>query len=245
MTRHDKEPDPTPPASLRIAAAAAPLRQQVVERMREAIAEGRFMPGERLIERELCELLGVSRTSLREALRELETDGIVTNLANRGVIVSTISPRGAREIYEARELLESFVAQRFAELASSAQIAELERCVDALEASYRAEQGVVAAKRRFYDAFVAGADHDLAALMLRSIQLRASQLRVMTLSDPDRSKRSIAEIRVLMSALKKRDATAAAQAARIHVRNAGTLALRLLERGPRPGAERPVSASTK
>lgn len=125
-----------PPAArtspvLRIAAAAAPLRQQVVSAVRDAVAEGRYLPGERLVERELCELMGVSRTCLREALRELENDGIVTSVPNRGVIVSTIGLRDAREIYEMRAMLEGLLAERFARMASSAQLTALEQAVDA------------------------------------------------------------------------------------------------------------------
>lgn len=230
---------PTPRTSpvLRIAAAAAPLRQQVVSSLRDAVAEGRFLPGDRLVERELCELLGVSRTCLREALRELENDGIVTSLPNRGVVVSTIGARDAREIYEMRAVLEGLLAERFARLASSAQMAELEHSVEALAQAYETGAGLLQAKRLFYEALMAGADHDLAASMLRSIQLRASQLRVMTLSDPDRSRHSIAEIRLLLKAIKKRDPEAAQAAARKHVQNAGTLALRLLER-PAVAAQR-------
>lgn len=230
---------PTPRTSpvLRIAAAAAPLRQQVVGSLREAVAEGRFLPGDRLVERELCELLGVSRTCLREALRELENDGIVTSLPNRGVVVSTIGARDAREIYEMRAVLEGLLAERFARLASSAQMVELEHSVEALAQAYETGVGLLQAKRLFYEALMAGADHDLAASMLRSIQLRASQLRVMTLSDPDRSRHSIAEIRLLLKAIKKRDPEAAQAAARKHVQNAGTLALRLLER-PAVAAQR-------
>lgn len=230
---------PTPRTSpvLRIAAAAAPLRQQVVGSLREAVAEGRFLPGDRLVERELCELLGVSRTCLREALRELENDGIVTSLPNRGVVVSTIGARDAREIYEMRAVLEGLLAERFARLASSAQMVELEHSVEALAQAYETGAGLLQAKRLFYEALMAGADHDLAASMLRSIQLRASQLRVMTLSDPDRSRHSIAEIRLLLKAIKKRDPEAAQAAARKHVQNAGTLALRLLER-PAVAAQR-------
>lgn len=227
---------------LRIAPAAAPLRQQVVGALREAVAEGRFLPGDRLVERELCELLGVSRTCLREALRELENDGIVTSLPNRGVVVSTISPRDAREIYEMRAQLEGLLAERFARLASSIQLAELERSVEDLAQAYEANTGLLQAKRAFYETLMAGADHDLAASMLRSIQMRASQLRVMTLSDPDRSRQSIAEIRALLRAIKKRDPDAALNAARKHVQNAGALALRLLER---PSTPSPAVAMTR
>lgn len=217
------------PGELRVAAASAPLRQQVVERLREAIAQGRFRPGERLIERELCELLGVSRTSLREALRELETDGIVTSVPNRGVVVTVIDAEGADEIYDLRQMLESRIAARFAERASDDEIALLERRVETLAAAYRSGQGLLQAKSAFYDALMAGSGHRLATLMLRSIQLRAGQLRLLTLSDPDRSERSLVEIRELLGAIKRRDVAAAAEAAAEHVRNAGEFALRLLK----------------
>lgn len=216
---------------LRVVATPAPLRHQVVQRLRGAIAEGHFRPGDRLVERELCEQLGVSRTSLREALRELENDGLVTSLANRGVIVSTISPQSAREVYEVRGVLEALIARRFAVHASAAQMAELGQRIDELAEAHAAQAGVVAAKQAFYEALMAGADHQLAASMLRSIQLRASQLRVMTLSDPERARHSIAEIRALFKALKRRDPDAAAAAALQHVQNAGALALRLLGAG--------------
>ncbi|MFO1327972.1 MAG: GntR family transcriptional regulator [Rubrivivax sp.] len=241
MAQSPRSTPSTPAPRLRVVATPAPLRQQVVQRLRGAIAEGHFRPGDRLVERELCEQLGVSRTSLREALRELENDGIVTSLANRGVIVSTISDQSAREVYEVRGLLEALIARRFAEHASAAQLAELGQRIDALAQAYASQDGVVTAKHAFYEALMAGADHQLAASMLRGIQLRASQLRVMTLSDPERARHSIAEIRALFKALKRRDPDAAAAAALQHVHNAGTLALRLLgaaDAVPAPAAPR-------
>jgi len=66
--------------SMRIAAVAAPVRQQVAEALRGAITSGRFAPGQRLVEKDLCELTGVSRASVREALRQLETEGLIETL---------------------------------------------------------------------------------------------------------------------------------------------------------------------
>jgi GntR family transcriptional regulator, trigonelline degradation regulator len=220
-------------SSFRIAAAAAPLRQQVGDRIREAIADGRFPPGERLIERELCELLGVSRTSLREALRELESEGLVSNVPNKGIVVSTISPSGAREIYEVREMFEALLAQRFAVHATDAQIARLELAVRGLEAAYVSMSGILQAKNQFYEVLIEGAGHELAATMLRTIQVRAGQLRRTTLALPERAVASITEIRALLSAIKARDAQAAHAAATTHVRNAAELAVRLLEQQQR------------
>jgi GntR family transcriptional regulator, trigonelline degradation regulator len=201
-----------------------------VAALRDAIARGHYQAGERLVERELCERLAISRASLREALRELETDGVVVSLVNRGVFVSTISVRSAREVYQIRAMLESILAERCALYASKAQILALEESVEQLAQAYATGRGVVQAKNGFYESLASGADHDLAASMLRGIQLRASQLRLLTLADPDRVRHSLSEIRAVVRAIKKRDSAGAMAAARTHVENAGALALRLLER---------------
>lgn len=90
---------------------AAPVREQVGSQLRQAIVSGQLAPGTRLIERELCTLLGVSRTSLREALRHLEGDGLVTNIPHKGMVVSTITWEEAEEIYEVRAVVEGLAGR--------------------------------------------------------------------------------------------------------------------------------------
>src|ERR1700761_8226731 len=122
-------------ASLRVATPPT-LRHQIVERLKEAIELGQFAPGARLIDRELCERMGVSRTSIREALRELEAAGLITTLPNKGSIVSVVSPEMARSIYEVRAVLEGLAARLFARRASLQQIADLKQAVDDLASLY-------------------------------------------------------------------------------------------------------------
>ena len=86
---------------------ATPLRKQAEESLRKAILSGRYDAGERLKERQLMESLGVSRTLLREALRQIEAEGLVTLVPNRGPVVSVLSYEDAEEIYEVRGILES------------------------------------------------------------------------------------------------------------------------------------------
>src|SRR3954466_2792457 len=90
------------------------VRSMVAQKLREAIMSGTLKPGQRLIERELCELMGVSRPSIREALRLLEADGLVNTIPNRGPIVSTVSLEEAEQIYAARALLEGYIARECA-----------------------------------------------------------------------------------------------------------------------------------
>src|SRR5579885_3504051 len=90
---------------------AAPVREQVGARLRQAIVTGHFQPGARLIERELCTLLGVSRTSLREALRQLESDGLVVNIPHKGLVVATMTREEAEEIYQVRAAMEGLAGR--------------------------------------------------------------------------------------------------------------------------------------
>jgi DNA-binding GntR family transcriptional regulator len=76
---------------MHISPSVAPLRREIEMRLRAAIIDGRFKPGDRLIEREMCELLGVSRASLREALRQLEAEELVTIVPHRGPVVSALT----------------------------------------------------------------------------------------------------------------------------------------------------------
>jgi len=92
--------------NLQISKKNATLRLRVEDNIREAISSGSFRPGEKLVERKLCESMGVGRTSVREALRQLEADGIITSVPHRGPTVSTISIDEGRQLYELRALLE-------------------------------------------------------------------------------------------------------------------------------------------
>lgn len=92
------------------------LRHQVENVLRQAITSGRFAPGARLIERELCETLGVSRTSVREALRRLEAEKLVRSVPHKGPVVAIMSKQEATELYAIRRLLEGFAAENLREL---------------------------------------------------------------------------------------------------------------------------------
>ena len=107
-------------SALRVSKDHETLREKTVERLREALLNQFFAPGDRLIERELCELTGVSRTSVREALRLLESEGLIETIPNRGPIVASLSAEDAQYIYEVREALEGLAGRLFAERASDA-----------------------------------------------------------------------------------------------------------------------------
>jgi DNA-binding GntR family transcriptional regulator len=109
------------------------LRTQVEERLRNAILDGRYRAGQKLVERELCELTGASRSILREALVSLESSGLIERESNRGYSVSLLSVRQIYEIFELRASLETLAAELFAERASDAEMAKLESLLAELE----------------------------------------------------------------------------------------------------------------
>lgn len=206
------------------------LRQLVAGRLRDAIETGQFPQGMRLIERDLCERLGVSRTSVREALRDLEGSGLITTQANRGPIVSIITLEMAKSIYEVRVVLEGLAARLFAANATAAQMMALQ---DAVERLALVHQNFSAAKflrvkSEFYQVLLAGAGNPVAADMLRVIHTRVSQLRATSLSDPARASASMAEIRAFVEALAARDEETASRLCVQHIQNAAGAALRMM-----------------
>lgn len=207
------------------------LYAQVADTLRNAIVVGELVPGERLVERTLCERMGVSRTSLREAMRELEIEGLVTNLPNRGLIVSVVDPKVAKDIYDVRESLEALVCRLFCENATEDDIERCKSVYDELMDAYR--QGIpsdmIATKARFYDVLIAGANNAEAERMLRSIHMRASQLRMISLSDSERRKASKEELAALLESLVNRRAEDAERLAKGHVRKAAHFALGMIE----------------
>lgn len=218
-------------SSLRVEAAATPVRSQVVAKLRRAIIEQRFTTGTRLREKELCELTGVSRTSVREALCHLQAENLVELIPNRGPIVARITQTGAREVYEVREALEGMAGRLFATRATDAQVGELAAVADAMadEVAAGRTAELVLLKDRFYAVLFAGAGNREAERMTEILRARVTMLRGQTLAFPGRARRTLDEIRAIVAAVTDRDPARAEAACRAHVAAAGAVALDLLQ----------------
>jgi DNA-binding GntR family transcriptional regulator len=207
---------------------AAPLREQACDALRQAIIGLELPPGYRLVERELIERLGVSRTTVREALRELESEGLVTVIPQRGAVVATLSAREAADLYEARVAIEALVVRRFVERAPDPAIADLRAEVDEFARLAEIEgdiRSMLAAKDRFYDVLVRGAGSPPLRQLLGGLQARVRQLRATSLSQDDRPKRAAEELRALVDAVAARDIDAAERLCCAHVRAAASTGL--------------------
>jgi GntR family transcriptional regulator, trigonelline degradation regulator len=216
--------------SLSVTRTVAPVRQQVLENVRRAIVEGRFRPAERLVERELCALTGASRSSVREALRQLETEGLIETLPDRGPVVRTISAAETEDLYQVRALLEGLVGRLFASRASDEEIQELREAVDDLSKALRSSDAAAAlrAKDHFYDVLRTGCRNATLDALLQSLHNRISLLRATTLAQPGRAKETLVEMDRIIVAIEKRDPDASSKACVEHVEAAASVALRVL-----------------
>jgi len=207
------------------------LRNHVENFLRDAIMTGRFKPGERLVERELCELLDVSRPSLREALRKLEAEKLITTVLHRGPVVASIKPSEARDLFAVRAMMEAYAAQEFTRLANDETIRLFERAVRNLhKAAERSDrEQLLVAKSELYDVMLDTCGNQLIKEILVGLFSRIHLLRATSFSRPDRLSESLREIDHLLKCIKSRDADAAYEAARVHVIKAEQAALAMLE----------------
>jgi DNA-binding GntR family transcriptional regulator len=206
-----------------------PLRRdQVLERLRNAIIAGHFKPGDRLIERELCERMGVSRTSIREALRRLEAEQLILVEPRRGPVVTRVTRKQVAEIYEVRALLEAALVRRFTEKAHDADIAALRGIYENLRLARAAEDipRIVALTKRLIEHMIDAVDHELIGDMLRKLIARISVVRVLAIAIPGRLEESGRELAIVMDAIERRDGESAARALTTYVGNAAEAALR-------------------
>ena len=220
--------------ALEVPKIAAPLRQQVENVLRRAIVEGRLEPSRRLTERELMEMTGVSRTLVREALRQLESDGLIAVVPNKGAVVRELTIAEGKELYAIRGVLEGLAARLFAQHADEAKLAELIRTAETVIAAYRDDdhRSVLETKNRFYDVLAEGAGSDTLSAMLNGLRARIWRWRALGITHPrrapQRAKEAVQDLRNLCAALRRRDADAAERAARDQASHGAVSALRLL-----------------
>jgi len=217
----------------RVAREASTLRHQVTEAIRNAIAAGHYEAGTRMPEKELCELTGVSRTLVREALRQLESEGLVQVIPHKGPIVAKMTVEQAAGTYEVREVLEALAARRFAEYATDEHMNQIEAAFADVRRAYESGKVVdrLEAKNIFYTRLVEGGGNEAIGLALHMINSRTMLLRGRSLSRENRWQQSLLELEALLEALRKRDPEAAHRLATEHVRMAAKAALSSFDEG--------------
>lgn len=213
----------------------APIREQVAAILRDAIVNMELLPGQVLVERELCEMTSASRPSVREALRQLESEGLVESRNGRGTVVAAPTRERAEQLYEVRAELEGMAVELFTLRADEERRAALRTAFAAVEESVRrGDGGMLAAKDELYRVLIEGAGNPILSEMVAGLQRRVTQLRALTLTSPGRPAASLAEIRAIVEAIEAGDAAAARRAASFHVSEAARTALTFVRQEAEP-----------
>jgi DNA-binding GntR family transcriptional regulator len=208
------------------------VRAIVAQKLREAIMSGNLKPGQRLVERELCEMMGVSRPSIREALRLLEADGLVNTVPHRGPMVSTISLDEARQLYAARAVLEGFAGRECARLHDPAVVRRIGDALTRLKAALAKSDmiAVLEAKTDFYAALIGGCQNAFIERMLKPLHDRITLLRITSMSQPKRINKSLREVTAIWRAVQSGDEDLAERCCVDHVKAAAVAALDMIQR---------------
>jgi DNA-binding GntR family transcriptional regulator len=220
--------------SLRVVRPEKTLRELALERMRDAILASHFKPSERLVERDLCTQLGVSRTIVREVLRHLESEGLVATAGTRGPVVAVTTPEQALQIYEIRGALEGMAARACADRHDPKLADALQAALDRIKAAYgRARMDLVLEETtEFYRLLFGGAQRDVAWGIVNSLTARINRLRSMTIKTPGRDTEGPSQMQKIVDAVRSGDGEAAFRAAQDHVGIASSIARDLLAGAP-------------
>jgi DNA-binding GntR family transcriptional regulator len=209
-------------ASLNLRVSPKTVQQQAVEKLREAIIQGMFQPGDRLIEAELCEMLGVSRPSIREALRSLEAERLVSIIPNRGPHIPILTWEHATEIYQVRALLEGEAAFIAAKRATAEDLKLMRASLAAFGKAVRANNATteISATSEFYGHILRICGNRIIEETLQGLLARINFLRGRSMSRPGRVKVSLQEMKAIFDAIAAKNGNAARAAAVKHVENA-------------------------
>ncbi|GAC1557550.1 MAG: GntR family transcriptional regulator [Polyangiales bacterium] len=217
-----------------------PLRDRIHDRLRSAILSGELSPGTPVIEAELANRLGASRTPVREALRRLEAEGLLEPRGLRGSVVRALASDDVDCIFEIREALESLAARRAARTIREADLRKLEGHVAQMRAAVDDANEMERQDTAFHDVILAAASGDRLKRMLTDLREELIAYRFLSLSDSDRRRATIVEHEDILAALRAHDEQAAATRIAAHIANARTAVLRLAQA---PNGKRPTDVA--
>lgn len=216
---------------LQIKRQTVTLRTLVEDKIRAMIAAGLLKPGQRLIERELCSQLGVGRTSIREALRQLEAEGLVTTFPHRGPTVTTLTAEDAKHLYAVRAILEGYAGRMFAQRHDAKEVAALSAASKQLAAAAKSQdrQALIKSKTDFYAVLLEGSGNPYVKQMLTILHNRITVLRATSMMQPHRLESSLQEIDEICAAVQRGDGDGAEAACIAHIEAAAKVAIGVLQ----------------
>lgn len=198
-----------------------PLRDIVFDYMKNAIITGELKPGERLMEVQLAEKLGVSRTPVREAIRKLELEGLVVMVPRKGAYVSDLDTRDLLNVLEIRGSLEGLAASLAAERITDEEIRELNSIVDEFYKSIETNdhEALVKCDKAFHDLIFAASRNDKLVQIMNNLQEHVHRFRVRYINEEKKSKKLYQEHKKILESLEERNADNARKWAEKHIYN--------------------------
>ncbi|HEX3031441.1 MAG TPA: GntR family transcriptional regulator [Bacillota bacterium] len=199
-----------------------PLREIVFETLREAIINGDLEPGERMMEIQLADEMGVSRTPVREAIRKLELEGFVVMIPRKGAYVAGISIKDIADVFEIRAALEGLAAGLAADRITEDEIEALERCL--VKVAECAESNnldmLISADTDFHELLYKASRNDRLVQIVSNLREQIQRFRTTSLAQPGRMKVALEEHKQIVEAICSRNVELASKLAREHIENA-------------------------
>lgn len=198
-----------------------PLRDVVFNTLRQAILTGELKPGERLMEIHLANKLGVSRTPIREAIRKLELEGLVTMIPRRGAEVAQITGKSLQDVLEVRRSLDALCAELACERISDEEIIELEAACQAFDEATKTRdtRAIAAADVALHDIIVKATGNKRLVQLVNNLAEQMYRYRFEYIKDFSMHTTLIDEHRIIFEAIRNKDKITAAKAAITHIDN--------------------------
>lgn len=197
------------------------LHDEIAVRLRDMLMEGDLRPGTKVPERELCELFGVSRTPMREALKVLASEGLLQLMPNRGAIVAQISGDEIAELFPIMGALEGLAAELACERMTADELAHIETLHAEMVERYRQRDWLTYTKlnRAIHEAIFAAASNQELSSMFQTLLVRTHAVRFVTRKSPERWREAVDEHEAMMISLRARDAAHLGQLMRLHLKH--------------------------
>lgn len=198
-----------------------PLRDVVFNTLRQAILRGELKPGERLMEIQLANKLGVSRTPIREAIRKLELEGLVLMIPRKGAEVADITEKSLRDVLEVRKALEELAVQLTCDKITKEQIGELEQAAEQFKKTLKSNDitEIAEADVRFHDIIYLATDNQKLILLLNNLREQMYRYRIEYLKRADKYSQLLAEHEEIIRHIEKKQKKEAAEIVCKHIDN--------------------------
>ncbi|MCR4430311.1 MAG: GntR family transcriptional regulator [Tepidanaerobacteraceae bacterium] len=199
-----------------------PIREMIYESMRQAIFDGELKPGDRLVEKDLAEKMRVSRTPIREALRKLETEGLIKHVPRKGVVVKGFSPEDIIEIYSIRQALEALAITYTVKNITEKEIKKLKALIEEMASLTEEDEteDLFNTSQEFNDILMRSCKMPRLIGLISTYREYLQRFRTVTMSRKERKMSALKDHREILQAVIDRDAARAKRLVEEHLQKA-------------------------